>query len=162
MNRALMSTKIKVAKTSKKPCIFFVLPHGGAVQPCFNRVVSFFFPFPGGYLLTLKDTFFDRSKACQIVASILVGKDEKVRITLPRPAIMKVHPPSTPRSYIRPLPRPKLTLPRIPPARGPVDGQADLQRDPEARQGLPGQRQPEDEGEAVLRQRGGPVPQRLV
>lgn len=40
--------------------------------------------------MTLKDTFFDRSKACQIVASILVGKDEKVKISLPRPAIMKV------------------------------------------------------------------------
>lgn len=46
--------------------------------------------FLGAYLLTLKDTFFDRSKACQIVASILVGRDEKVRISLPRPAIMKV------------------------------------------------------------------------
>lgn len=44
----------------------------------------------GAYLLTLKDTFFDRSKACQIVASILVGKDERVRISLPRPAIIKV------------------------------------------------------------------------
>lgn len=44
----------------------------------------------GAYLLTLKDTFFDRSKACQIVASILVGKDERVRISLPHPAIIKV------------------------------------------------------------------------
>lgn len=49
-----------------------------------------FFILKGAYLLTLKDTFFDRSKACQIVASILVGKDEKVRISLPHPAIMKV------------------------------------------------------------------------
>lgn len=47
-----------------------------------------------GYLLTLKDTFFDRAKACQIVASILVGKDEKVRICLPHPAIIKVPHPS--------------------------------------------------------------------
>uniref|UniRef100_A0A8B9HP64 DNA-directed RNA polymerase subunit n=1 Tax=Astyanax mexicanus TaxID=7994 RepID=A0A8B9HP64_ASTMX len=43
----------------------------------------------GAYLLTLKDTFFDRAKACQIVASILVGKDEKIKVTLPRPAIIK-------------------------------------------------------------------------
>lgn len=44
----------------------------------------------GAYLLTLKDTFFDRTKACQIVASILVGKDEKIKISLPHPAILKV------------------------------------------------------------------------
>ncbi|XP_056325017.1 DNA-directed RNA polymerase III subunit RPC1 [Danio aesculapii] len=43
----------------------------------------------GAYLLTLKDTFFDRTKACQIVASILVGKDEKIKISLPHPAILK-------------------------------------------------------------------------
>lgn len=49
-----------------------------------------YFYLPGAYLLTLKDTFFERSKACQIVASILVGKDEKVKVSLPRPAIMKV------------------------------------------------------------------------
>lgn len=74
-----------------------------AIQPClktccilvlsitvFTTVFTDYFLFTGAYLLTLKDTFFDRSKACQIAASILVGKDEKVRITLPRPAIMKV------------------------------------------------------------------------
>ncbi|KAI1236429.1 hypothetical protein IHE44_0001722 [Lamprotornis superbus] len=43
----------------------------------------------GAYLLTLKDTFFDRAKACQIIASILVGKDEKVKVRLPPPAILK-------------------------------------------------------------------------
>lgn len=53
------------------------------------NLLDYFF-FPGAYLLTLKDTFFDRSKACQMVASILVGKDEKIRISLPRPAILKV------------------------------------------------------------------------
>ena len=40
--------------------------------------------------MTLKDTFLDRAKACQIVASILVGQDERVKIGMPRPAIMKV------------------------------------------------------------------------
>ena len=44
----------------------------------------------GAYLLTLKDTFFDRAKACQIIASILVGKDEKIKVHLPPPAILKV------------------------------------------------------------------------
>lgn len=44
----------------------------------------------GAYLLTLKDTFFDRAKACQIIASILVGKDEKIKVRLPPPAILKV------------------------------------------------------------------------
>ena len=40
--------------------------------------------------MTLKDTFLDRAKACQIAASILVGQDERVKMRLPRPAIMKV------------------------------------------------------------------------
>lgn len=46
--------------------------------------------FIGAYLLTLKDTFFDRAKACQIIASILVGKDEKIKVHLPPPTILKV------------------------------------------------------------------------
>lgn len=45
---------------------------------------------PAAYLLTLRDTFFDRSKACQIIASILVGKDEKIKVRLPHPTILKV------------------------------------------------------------------------
>lgn len=49
-----------------------------------------YFYLLGAYLLTLKDTFFERAKACQIVASILVGQDERVKVSLPRPAIMKV------------------------------------------------------------------------
>uniref|UniRef100_A0A8C5KT33 DNA-directed RNA polymerase subunit n=1 Tax=Jaculus jaculus TaxID=51337 RepID=A0A8C5KT33_JACJA len=47
------------------------------------------FLFICAYLLTLKDTFFDRAKACQIIASILVGKDEKIKVRLPLPAILK-------------------------------------------------------------------------
>ncbi len=72
------------------------LPNGGALQPHFKihylistNFVAYLY-FLGAYLLTLKDTFFERSKACQIVASILVGKDEKIKVSLPRPAIMKV------------------------------------------------------------------------
>ncbi|XP_041671640.1 DNA-directed RNA polymerase III subunit RPC1 isoform X1 [Cheilinus undulatus] len=61
-----------------------VTPRNG--EPLIAAIQDF---LTGAYLLTLKDTFFDRSKACQIVASILVGKDEKVRISLPRPAIIK-------------------------------------------------------------------------
>ncbi|XP_051795501.1 DNA-directed RNA polymerase III subunit RPC1 [Acanthochromis polyacanthus] len=61
-----------------------VTPRNG--EPLIAAIQDF---LTGAYLLTLKDTFFDRSKACQIVASILVGKDEKVKISLPRPAIMK-------------------------------------------------------------------------
>uniref|UniRef100_A0A671XND9 DNA-directed RNA polymerase subunit n=1 Tax=Sparus aurata TaxID=8175 RepID=A0A671XND9_SPAAU len=61
-----------------------VTPRNG--EPLIAAIQDF---LTGAYLLTLKDTFFERSKACQIVASILVGKDEKVRVSLPRPAIMK-------------------------------------------------------------------------
>lgn len=53
-----------------------------------NLIACFY--LQAGYLLTLKDTFFDRANACQIVASILVGKDEKVKISLPHPAIVRV------------------------------------------------------------------------
>lgn len=70
-----VSTRVKIALTSERRC-------GHLKTDCLL--------FTGAYLLTLKDTFFDRAKACQIVASILVGKDERIRITLPRPAIMKV------------------------------------------------------------------------
>ncbi len=43
----------------------------------------------GAYLLTQKDTFFDRRTACQIVAQILAGDEKAERIDLPRPAIIK-------------------------------------------------------------------------
>ena len=42
------------------------------------------------YLLTQKDVFFDRTKFCQIVAAMLHGKDMKVKVDLPPPAILKV------------------------------------------------------------------------
>ena len=44
----------------------------------------------GGYLITQKDTFFDRGKVCQIISQILAGDDEAgTRIDLPPPAIVK-------------------------------------------------------------------------
>lgn len=46
--------------------------------------------FLGGYLLTQKDVFFDRSQAYQLASSILAGKDLKLKIQLPPPAIRKV------------------------------------------------------------------------
>ncbi|XP_031416675.1 DNA-directed RNA polymerase III subunit RPC1 isoform X2 [Clupea harengus] len=61
-----------------------VTPRNG--EPLIAAIQDF---LTGAYLLTLKDTFFDRSKTCQLVASILAGKDEKIKITLPRPSIMK-------------------------------------------------------------------------
>lgn len=61
-----------------------VTPRNG--EPLIAAIQDF---LTGGYLLTLKDTFFDRSKACQIIASILVDKDEKLKIDLPHPAIIK-------------------------------------------------------------------------
>uniref|UniRef100_A0AAY3ZYW3 DNA-directed RNA polymerase subunit n=1 Tax=Denticeps clupeoides TaxID=299321 RepID=A0AAY3ZYW3_9TELE len=61
-----------------------VTPRNG--EPLIAAIQDF---LTGAYLLTLRDTFFDRAKACQIVASILVGKDEKIKIALPHPAILK-------------------------------------------------------------------------
>ncbi|CAG0896236.1 unnamed protein product, partial [Darwinula stevensoni] len=43
----------------------------------------------GAFLLTKKDAFFDRSKACQLISAILAGTDSGLRIKLPPPAIWK-------------------------------------------------------------------------
>ncbi|XP_076056979.1 RNA polymerase III subunit A [Oratosquilla oratoria] len=43
----------------------------------------------GSYLLTQKDQFFDYEHACQLIGSILAGKEASYRINLPPPAIMK-------------------------------------------------------------------------
>jgi len=45
----------------------------------------------GGYLLTQKDVFFDRSHTCQLISSILAQSDQATHIDLPPPAIRKVH-----------------------------------------------------------------------
>lgn len=46
--------------------------------------------FTGAYLITQKDVFFDRARTCQLICSILAGKDTALRIDLPPPAIFKV------------------------------------------------------------------------
>ncbi|XP_077310097.1 DNA-directed RNA polymerase III subunit RPC1 isoform X1 [Lithobates pipiens] len=61
-----------------------VTPRNG--EPLIAAIQDF---LTAAYLLTLKDTFFDRAKACQIIASILVGKDEKIKARLPHPSILK-------------------------------------------------------------------------
>nr|XP_032834584.1 DNA-directed RNA polymerase III subunit RPC1 isoform X1 [Petromyzon marinus] len=61
-----------------------VTPRNG--EPLIAAIQDF---ITGGYLLTHKDTFFDRSRASQIAASMLAGCDSAVRITLPRPAVVK-------------------------------------------------------------------------
>ena len=43
----------------------------------------------GGYLLTQKDSFFDRGKVCQIISQILAGDDKITKIDLPPPCIVK-------------------------------------------------------------------------
>ena len=43
----------------------------------------------GGYLLTQKDSFFDRGKVCQIISQILAGDEKTMKIDLPPPAIVK-------------------------------------------------------------------------
>ncbi|CAF0768130.1 unnamed protein product [Didymodactylos carnosus] len=43
----------------------------------------------GAYLLTQRDVFFDRSKACQLLVWILTNKDEYEKIRLPPPTIFK-------------------------------------------------------------------------
>ncbi|CAF1104132.1 unnamed protein product [Rotaria sordida] len=43
----------------------------------------------GAYLLTQRDTFFDRSKACQLLIWILANKDGLEKIDLPPPTILK-------------------------------------------------------------------------
>lgn len=43
----------------------------------------------GAYLITLKDTFFNRSTACRLLASISAYRDAVVNFELPTPAILK-------------------------------------------------------------------------
>ncbi len=45
----------------------------------------------GAYLLTQRDVFFDRSKACQLLTWILTNKDGLEKIDLPPPTILKVN-----------------------------------------------------------------------
>ncbi|XP_064623865.1 DNA-directed RNA polymerase III subunit RPC1-like [Lineus longissimus] len=61
-----------------------VTPRNG--EPLIAAIQDF---ITGAYLITQKDVFFDRNRACQLIAAILSGKDMNVRIDLPPPAIFK-------------------------------------------------------------------------
>lgn len=43
----------------------------------------------GGYLLTQKDTFLNKSEVSQLISCLLAGTDTTMQITLPKPAILK-------------------------------------------------------------------------
>ncbi|XP_013420118.1 DNA-directed RNA polymerase III subunit RPC1 isoform X2 [Lingula anatina] len=61
-----------------------VTPRNG--EPLIAAIQDF---ITGGFLITQKDIFFDRSKAVQLAASLLSGGDSNLKIDLPPPAIMK-------------------------------------------------------------------------
>ncbi|CAG5120413.1 unnamed protein product, partial [Candidula unifasciata] len=61
-----------------------ITPRNG--EPLIAAIQDF---ITGAYLITQKDVFFDRSRACQIISSLLVGKDVTMKIDLPPPAILK-------------------------------------------------------------------------
>lgn len=61
-----------------------VTPRNG--EPLIAAIQDF---ITGSFLMTHKDTFFDRSEIMQIIASIIAGLDEEVMIDLPPPCIWK-------------------------------------------------------------------------
>ncbi|XP_015787485.1 DNA-directed RNA polymerase III subunit RPC1 [Tetranychus urticae] len=61
-----------------------ITPRNG--EPLIAAIQDF---ITGGYLLTQKDSFFDRSKACQLISSILGEAQGIDKIILPRPCILK-------------------------------------------------------------------------
>ncbi|XP_030835383.1 DNA-directed RNA polymerase III subunit RPC1 isoform X1 [Strongylocentrotus purpuratus] len=61
-----------------------VTPRNG--EPLIAAIQDF---ITGAYLLTSKEVFFDRSRACQLVAAMLSSQETNMRITLPPPAIQK-------------------------------------------------------------------------
>ncbi|XP_072164609.1 DNA-directed RNA polymerase III subunit RPC1-like [Diadema setosum] len=61
-----------------------VTPRNG--EPLIAAIQDF---ITGAYLLTSKEVFFDRARACQLVAAMLSSREENVRVTLPPPAIQK-------------------------------------------------------------------------
>ncbi|KAK2176857.1 hypothetical protein NP493_625g00001 [Ridgeia piscesae] len=61
-----------------------VTPRNG--EPLIAAIQDF---ITGGYLLTQKDVFFDRSHTCQLISSILAQSDQATHIDLPPPAIRK-------------------------------------------------------------------------
>lgn len=61
-----------------------VTPRNG--EPLIAAIQDF---ITGGFLMTHKDTFFDRSHSMQIISSILAGPDEDTMIDLPPPCVWK-------------------------------------------------------------------------
>ncbi|KAK6965965.1 DNA-directed RNA polymerase III subunit RPC1 [Biomphalaria glabrata] len=61
-----------------------ITPRNG--EPLIAAIQDF---ITGAYLMTQKDVFFDRNRACQLIASMLVGKEATMKIDLPPPAIWK-------------------------------------------------------------------------
>ena len=47
-------------------------------------------PTPASYLLTRKDVFFTKSEFCQVISAMLHGKDARIKVDLPPPALWKV------------------------------------------------------------------------
>lgn len=61
-----------------------VTPRNG--EPLISAIQDF---ITGSYLMTQKDTFFDRTKANQLISTILAGTDINTEIELPPPSIWK-------------------------------------------------------------------------
>lgn len=61
-----------------------VTPRNG--EPLIAAIQDF---ITGGYLVTQKDVFLDRAKACQLASCMLAGKDTTMKVELPPPAIRK-------------------------------------------------------------------------
>lgn len=61
-----------------------ITPRNG--EPLIAAIQDF---ITGGYLITQKDVFLDRARACQLIASMLSGRERTLKIDLPPPAIIK-------------------------------------------------------------------------
>lgn len=61
-----------------------ITPRNG--EPLIAAIQDF---ITAAYLITQKDTFFNRSQVCQIMASVLLGPEIAMRINLPPPALLK-------------------------------------------------------------------------
>lgn len=85
-----------------------VTPRNG--EPLIAAIQDF---ITASYLLTQKDVFFDRALFCQILASMLHGKDTLLKIDIPPPAIWKPAKLWTGKQVISLLIRPNQTSPVI-------------------------------------------------
>ncbi|XP_048760931.1 DNA-directed RNA polymerase III subunit RPC1-like [Ostrea edulis] len=61
-----------------------ITPRNG--EPLIAAIQDF---ITGGYLITQKDVFLDRARACQLIAAMLSGRETNLKIDLPPPAIIK-------------------------------------------------------------------------